>query len=45
MGVERRLQQNMLRISLGIGNTRNDVDYLVTSLQELLIRFKPWAAA
>ena len=45
MGVERRLQQNVLRISLGIGNTRNDIDYLITSLQELLIRFKPWAAA
>ena len=45
MGVERRLQQNVLRISLGIGNTRNDIDYLVTSLQELITRFKPWAAA
>ncbi len=45
MGVERRLQQNVLRVSLGIGNTRNDIDYLITSLQELLIRFKPWAAA
>ena len=45
MGVERRLQQNVLRISLGIGNTRNDIDYLIVSLQELLIRFKPWAAA
>lgn len=45
MGVERRLQQNVLRISLGMGNTRDDIDYLVTSLQELLIRFKPWAAA
>lgn len=45
MGVERRLQQNVLRISLGIGNTRDDIDYLITSLQELIIRFKPWAAA
>lgn len=45
MGMERRLQQNVLRISLGMGNTRDDIDYLVTSLQELLIRFKPWAAA
>ena len=45
MGVERCLQQNVLRISLGIGNTRNDIDYLITSLQELLIHFKPWAAA
>lgn len=45
MGMERRLQQNVLRISLGMGNTRNDIDTLITSLQELLIRFKPWAAA
>ena len=45
MGVERRLQQNVLRISLGMGNTRNDIDYFIASLQGLIIRFKPWAAA
>ncbi len=45
MGVERNLQQNVLRISLGMGNTRNDIDTLIAALQELLIRFKPWAVA
>lgn len=45
MGVEPRLLSNVLRISLGAGNSRSDVDRLISSLQELHARFRPWAAA
>lgn len=43
MGVPPAFLDNVLRISLGQGNTRADIDCFIDALQEELERFEPWA--
>lgn len=43
MGVAPKLTRNVVRISLGVGNTRADIDSLMTALEKEVAHFKPWA--